>query len=52
MSPSQAIILRPGEGRAIDLGGFSTTVKATSGEPPELEFLWFADSLSDLERRE
>ena len=28
----QAIILRPGEGRAIDLGGFAMTVKATSDD--------------------
>jgi mannose-6-phosphate isomerase-like protein (cupin superfamily) len=32
MSPSQVIILRPREGRAIDLGGFSMTVKATSDD--------------------
>jgi hypothetical protein len=28
----RAIVLRPGEGRAIDLGGFQMSVKATKEE--------------------
>ena len=30
--PSDAFVLQPGEGRAIDLGGFLMTVKATSAD--------------------
>ena len=30
----------------------ATLIKHFGAEPPELEFLWFADSLSDLERPE
>ena len=31
----RAFVLRPGEGRAIDLGGFQMSVKATNEETDE-----------------
>lgn len=39
----KAIVLRPGEGRSIDLGGFRMSVKATSDETGEAFSLLEAD---------
>ena len=45
---ADAFVLRPGEGRPIDLGGFRMTVKATRGDTGGAFTLLEADEPADF----
>ena len=47
-APNEGYVLQPGEGRLIDLGGFSMTVKATGDETDGMFTLLEADEPPDF----